>query len=284
MLRLCSHAIAPRSVWSATSPSLARATSTTRRSFSYGSRARTGPGRYDPAYEEAGHDYPLPYVRWTERRLIRFVLEEAAAGRIRLDELITHEFAIEAAADAYAALSDPGRLAVVLRYPEEPQVAVRRTTFRTPPVVEGRLRVGLIGPGAFARATLMPLINKEAVELVAVAGTTPARSFGVGRRWDAAYAAASADEVLADDGVDVVVVATRHDSHAELARRALDAGKSVFVEKPLAISDDELESLLPLLAGGSRIVVDFNRDFAPVADAVREHFSGRATRSPSTTA
>ena len=79
-----------------------------------------GPGRYDAAYEEEGHDYPLPYVRWTERRLIRFVLEEAAARRIRLDELITREFPIEDAVAAYAALSEPGRLGVVLRYPEDP--------------------------------------------------------------------------------------------------------------------------------------------------------------------
>lgn len=235
-----------------------------------------GPGRYDPAYEEEGHDYPLPYVRWTERRLIRFVLEEAAARRIQLDELITHDFAIEDAADAYAALSEPGRLAVVLRYPEEPQPVVRRATFHPPSAAAGRLRVGLIGPGAFARATLMPLIGKEAVDLVAVAGTTPARSLGVGRRWGAAYAAASADEVLADDDVDVVVVATRHDSHAELTRRALDSGKAVFVEKPLAISEDELETLVPLLAEEARLVVDFNRAFAPAADKVRAHFAGRS--------
>jgi predicted dehydrogenase/threonine dehydrogenase-like Zn-dependent dehydrogenase len=236
-----------------------------------------GPGRYDAAYEEDGHDYPLPYVRWTERRLIRFVLEEASARRIRLDELITHEFPIEDAGAAYAALSEPGRLGVVLRYPEDPQPAAERVTLHVSPVADGRLRVGLIGPGTFARATLMPLLGREeAVDLVAVAGTTPARSLGVGKRWGAAYAAANSDEVLADDGVDVVVVATRHDSHARLTADALAAGKAVFVEKPLAITQDELESLEPSIGDGARLFVDFNRDFAPATVAVRAHFAGRS--------
>ena len=105
-----------------------------------------GPGRYDAAYEEEGHDYPLPYVRWTERRLIRFVLEEAASRRIRLDELITREFPIEDAAAAYATLSEPGRLGVVLRYPEVPRPAVERATLHAAPAAAtGRLRIGLIG-------------------------------------------------------------------------------------------------------------------------------------------
>ena len=237
-----------------------------------------GPGRYDPAYEEEGRDYPLPYVRWTERRLIRFVLEEAAARRIRLDELITREFPIEDAADAYATLSEPGRLGVVLRYPEDPQPAVERARLHAAPAATGdRLRVGLIGPGTFARATLMPLIGREeVVDLVAVAGTTPARSLGVGKRWGAAYAAASGDEVLTDADVDVVVIATRHDSHAELTARALGAGKAVFVEKPFAITEDELQSLQPALVTGARLVIDFNRDFAPATAAVRAHFAGRS--------
>jgi predicted dehydrogenase/threonine dehydrogenase-like Zn-dependent dehydrogenase len=234
-----------------------------------------GPGRYDPAYEEEGHDYPLPYVRWTERRLIRFVLEEAAARRLNLGPLITHEFPIDRATEAYAALAEPDRLAVVLRYPEQPGQSLNRTSFRTVTPGSASLRLGLIGPGAFARATLMPIIAKEDVELIAVAGTTPARSFGVARRWAAAYAASTADEIVADENINVVVVATRHDSHAELAAMALEAGKAVFLEKPLAISEDGLARIVPLLESGGRLFVDFNRSFAPATTAIVSHFGER---------
>jgi predicted dehydrogenase len=233
-----------------------------------------GPGRYDPRYELEGHDYPIGYVRWTERRLVRYVLEEAAAGRIRLVELITHRFPIEDAEDAYEALGAPGRLAVVLTYDGESRPG-RRVTLRAPAVGKQVSRVGLIGPGMFARSTLLPIVAAQGVELVAVAGTSPARAFGTGRRWGAAYVASDADELIRDDSIDVLVIATRHDTHAALATRALEAGKAVFLEKPLALTEDELALLLPLLERGERLVVDFNRTFAPASGAVRAHFANR---------
>jgi predicted dehydrogenase/threonine dehydrogenase-like Zn-dependent dehydrogenase len=234
-----------------------------------------GPGRYDPEYEEEGRDYPIPYVRWTERRLVRFVLEEAAAGRLRVEELITHEFPIERAAEAYAALSEPGRLAVLLRYAADPRPSERTVQLRAAAGSSGATRAGLIGPGAFARATLLPLLAREKVDVRAVVGTTPARAAGVGRRWGATYASSTADELLADTSIDVVVIATRHDSHAALAAEALAAGKAVFLEKPLAIAPAELAELLPLLQDGGRLFVDFNRGFAPATRAVAAHFAGR---------
>jgi threonine dehydrogenase-like Zn-dependent dehydrogenase len=176
-----------------------------------------GPGRYDPGYEEAGNDYPIGYVRWTEGRLIRYVLEEAAARRIRLDELITHRFPIEDAVAAYGALSEPRRLAIVLLYPHDEPPPARRTALRVPSSGKLAARVGLIGPGTFARATLLPALAAQGVEIAAVAGTTPARAYGVARRWDSAYVASDAEELIGDDSIDVLVVATRHDTHAELA-------------------------------------------------------------------
>lgn len=234
-----------------------------------------GPGRYDPDYEELGRDYPLPYVRWTERRLIRYVLEEAAGGRLRLRELVTHEYPIASAGDAYASLSEPGRLAVILRYPEDAP-RLRRAELRPPThTVEGALRVALIGPGTFARSTLLPALAKdERVALQGVVSRTPARSFGVARRWRGAFAATDPEDALTDSSIDCVVIATPHHAHGDLVARAIEAGKSVFVEKPLAIESEELERLRPLLERG-RVVVDFNRDFAHATRAVMAHFADR---------
>jgi predicted dehydrogenase len=238
-----------------------------------------GPGRYDPDYEEGGRDYPIGYVRWTERRLVEYFLREIQAGTVHPAELITHEFPIERAVEAYDALSDPNRLAVMLRYGPEPSKPLRRVSIRVPSPQQraGRLRVGLLGPGTFARATLVPLLRSMDVDLVGVAGLSPARAVGVARRIGAAFATANADELLSDDSIDVVVIATRHDSHAGLAAQALEGGKSVFLEKPLAINEEGLARLEPLLDAGGRLVVDFNRSLAPATTRVISHVGGQPT-------
>jgi predicted dehydrogenase len=237
-----------------------------------------GPGRYDPEYEEHGRDYPIGYVRWTQRRLIEYLLQEIAAGRIRLDELVSHEFDITQGEEAYAALSTPHRMAILLRYPAEPRPVVRRALLSAVPrpATTGRLRVGLIGPGLFARATLLPILSKLDVDLVAVAARTGANAFASAREYNAAYAATDPQELIDDDSIDALVIATRHATHPALAARALERGKAVFVEKPLAIDEAGLEQMEGVLAGGGRLVVDFNRDLAPTTEQVRRHLMGRA--------
>lgn len=236
-----------------------------------------GPGRYDPSYENEGRDYPVGYVRWTERRLIGYFFEEVAAGRVQLDELITHEFPIERGTEAYAALSDESRLAILLSYGEEPPKQRDRATVRVPgPVRSDRLKVGIVGPGVFARSTLLPLLSEMDVDLVGVAGPSSARALAAARRFDGSYAATDPNEVIEDDAVDVVVIATQHDSHAELAARALERGKGVFLEKPMAIDDRGVERLRPLLDAGGRLVVDFNRSLAPSTESVASHLTNRS--------
>jgi predicted dehydrogenase/threonine dehydrogenase-like Zn-dependent dehydrogenase len=233
-----------------------------------------GPGRYDPDYEHRGRDYPIGYVRWTERRLVRYFLDQVAAGRVRLDQLITNEFPIERALEAYKALSNPSRLAVLLRYPAEPKQQRRVTVQANWTGTGARLQVGLIGPGAFARGTLIPLLKELDLDLVSVAGRSPARAVSVARRSGAAFAVTDAEEIVTDESIDVVVVATRHDSHATLAAKALENGKAVFLEKPLAIDEDGLSRLEPLLEAGGRLVVDFNRSLAPATTALASHLAG----------
>lgn len=236
-----------------------------------------GPGRYDPAYEQEGRDYPIGYVRWTERRLITYFYEEVAAGRIRLEPLVSHELPIERAGEAYELLSERSRMAMLLRYDGSPEVArFRRKEVVGSPNARGRPRVALIGPGLFARSTLLPELAKRKVELAGIAGRSPARAFGIARRWKAGFAASDAAEILDDESVDVVVIATRHDSHAELAAQALEKGKAVFLEKPLAIDRPGLDRLKPLLEAGGRLVVDFNRGFAPATEETMGGFADRA--------
>jgi predicted dehydrogenase len=240
----------------------------------------SGPGRYDRDYEEQGLDYPIGYVRWTERRLVGYFLDEVGSGRIRVGDLVTHEFPIDRAVEAYAALSDPTRLAVLLRYGEEAPKGLRRVSLQAAPSRAGeRLRVGLLGPGTFARGTLLPLLRSLDVDIVGVAGSSPARAVGVARRTGAEFATADPSDLLADDTIDAVVIATRHDSHAELAAQALERGKSVFLEKPLAIDEEGLARLEPLLESGARLVVDFNRSFAPATSRVVSHI-GRDGSEP----
>ena len=232
-----------------------------------------GPGRYDPEYEQKGHDYPIGYVRWTERRLISYFFEEVAAGRVHLNELVTHEFPIERAGEAYEALGGDSRMAILLRYEGGPKRPGKRRAEVSISPVRGLLRVGVIGPGLFARSKILPELAKMDVDIAGVAGMSPARAFGTARRWGAGFAAADPEELLDDTSVDAVVIATRHDTHAELAAQALKRGKAVFLEKPLAIDAEGLDRLRPLLHGEARLVVDFNRGFAPTARAAVGHFA-----------
>ncbi|HET9985393.1 MAG TPA: bi-domain-containing oxidoreductase [Longimicrobiales bacterium] len=242
-----------------------------------------GPGRYDPDYEEKGHDYPIGYVRWTERRNMEEFLRLLQSGAVVLDELITHRFPFAEAERAYAALSgESGRsaLGVVLEYPAEATPEPRRIVL-APPRVAGtgraRVRVGLIGAGSFATGTLVPALSRLGAELraIATAGGLSARS--AGERHGFAYLAASAEEVLADPEIDAVLIATRHADHAALATAALRAGKATFVEKPLALDEASLDEVLAAAAASAApLMVGFNRRFAPATRFVRERLAGRA--------
>ena len=237
-----------------------------------------GPGRYDAEYEQEGRDYPIGYVRWTERRLIRYFFEEVAAGRVELARLVTHEFPIERGTEAYDALDQPDRLAILIRYDGDREtVGAAATVAMAPPPprdpASGRPRVALIGPGLFARSKLLPILGKLDVELNGIAAHSAAGAYSSAKRWGAERATTEPSELF-DDAVDVVVISTRHDSHADLVAAAIERGKAVFVEKPLAIDWEGLERVARLLATGTKLVVDFNRSLSDAARRVSSHFDG----------
>jgi predicted dehydrogenase/threonine dehydrogenase-like Zn-dependent dehydrogenase len=232
-----------------------------------------GPGRYDPAYEERGVDYPVGFVRWTEQRNFEAVLDMIAEGKLDATPLISHRFPIAEAARAYELVSGTTpSLGILLDYPDVPpaEPANAPQTVRTAPrsARSGAPRVSVIGAGNYAASVLIPAFKDAGVELRKVACNTGASGVHAARKFGFEEATTDTEAVLADDETDVVVIATRHDSHAGLVCRALAAGKHVYVEKPLALGLDELAAVerayRTAQGNGARIMtVGFNRRYAP---------------------
>jgi polar amino acid transport system substrate-binding protein len=237
-----------------------------------------GPGRYDRDYEERGRDLPAAHVRWTEQRNLEAFIELVSSGRLDPDELTTHRFEVERAPEAYELLSDGGddgvrAFGILLEYPaqlERSEPAPRPS--RPHAAASGRL--GVIGAGSFARATLLPALQQAGASFVSVATEGGLSSADVANRFGFERTA-STEEVLGDDGIDAVVIATRHSSHASLVAAALSAGKHVFVEKPLALRREELLAVEDAhRSGGGLLMVGFNRRFAPLAERLRDELGG----------
>jgi hypothetical protein len=205
-----------------------------------------GPGRYDDSYELDGIDYPAGYVRWTERRNLGCFLDLIAGDQLEVGSLVSGTFPIDDATTAYARLQD-GTLSGVgylLEYPDSPPpVATPVTIVRSETAPSGKrlggdVRVGFVGAGNYATSMLLPHLADDAyVRLVSVATTKSLSAVNARYKFGFEHAGTDAEAVLADPSIDAVFVVTRHESHADLVCRALRAGKAVFVEKPLALSE-----------------------------------------------
>jgi predicted dehydrogenase/NADPH:quinone reductase-like Zn-dependent oxidoreductase len=236
-----------------------------------------GPGRYDRDYEERGRDLPPSYVRWTEQRNLEAFLQLMAAGKVDPAPLTTHRFRVEDAEEAYATLTDggdPRPFGILLEYSHEPSQPAAAPDVARPRRRTGSARIGLVGAGSFARGTLLPALKEEGAELAAVASEGGLSAADVAARFGFERTAASADELLADESLHALVIATRHTTHATLAAAALRAGKAVFVEKPLALDEEELRDVEEALEDGGLLMVGFNRRFAPLLVRLREELAG----------
>jgi hypothetical protein len=229
-----------------------------------------GPGRYDPAYEEKGRDYPIDYVRFTEQRNMESFLDLVKDGRIDPVRLTTHRFALEDAAKAYALLQaqDATRIGIVLTYSNlAPAAAVKQRPAALPTAASGAVSIGLIGTGGYAGGHADAGAQGPAGKsrLFRRPARQPAHAQSFAERFSFAKAAASAGDVINDPSINTVVIATRHDSHATLACAALAAGKHVWVEKPLVLNRDELDQVMAAREAhpGSQLVVGFNRRYSP---------------------
>jgi predicted dehydrogenase/threonine dehydrogenase-like Zn-dependent dehydrogenase len=240
-----------------------------------------GPGRYDPLYEDRGVDYPYGHVRWTEQRNIAAVLEQMEAGRLDVASMTSHTFAIEDGESAYDLFEGDGdgSLGIVLTYAaEEPDSADRVVELRSGGGT-GDVSLGLVGAGNYASLVLLPALQRQdGIRYRAIASAGGVSAVSRGERNDFEIACSDAEALFADADVNTVVVATRHGNHADLAARAMAAGKHCWVEKPLAVNPEQLEAVEAAVAsaGADRpvLAVGFNRRWAPATEAVREVFDG----------
>ena len=249
-----------------------------------------GPGRYDPQYEQQGQDYPLGFVRWTEQRNIQAVLDLLASGRLDVAPLISHRFALEAAAAAYELLAGAAEpyLGIVLEYPSTSTAGlpVRTVELHATPAVSMAARantsprVAFIGAGNYAGRTLIPAFVAAGAVMSGIASGAGVTAAHYGRKYGFERATTDARSLTADPDVNVVVVATRHNSHGRFVLEALSAGKNVFVEKPLAIRRTELDAIESVLHAGTatgaapQLMVGFNRRFAPHTVAMKRLLDG----------
>ena len=251
-----------------------------------------GPGRYDRNYEERGLEYPIGHVRWTEQRNLAAFLDLVADGAVTPTRLVTHRYPIDAGLSAYEALqSEEERpLGLLLSYPNASARATDEPLQRKIPLrsvtaaarAPTSLRWGVLGAGGYAKGVLLPELAKMAdAQLVTLCATSGASAGETGRKFGFASATTAAKEVFADPSIDAVVIATRHDSHADYVCAALRAGKHVLVEKPLCLTQASLQQIESLLdeLGPDRpaVAVGFNRRFSPHTVALTQGFAGRTT-------
>src|SRR5882762_882999 len=241
-----------------------------------------GPGRYDPQYEEGGIDYPLGYVRWTERRNMEAFLDLLATGQIDVASLLEHRYRIEEGAKAFADLKN-GLYTAILEYngasavPQKSMPAVVAAR----PRIGDEVRIGCIGAGSFASSVILPNLQSiKGVRLQSV-GTVSGAGAASAQRAFKFQTAEQPSELLNDPNVDAVFIVTRHDNHATLTAQALQAGRPVFVEKPLAVNREQLAQLQEVYAAQMQagrapfVMVGFNRRFAPFTEKIRQFFAGR---------
>jgi predicted dehydrogenase len=245
-----------------------------------------GPGSYDASYERGGRDYPLPYVRWTERRNMEEFLRLSSQGRLRIDDLITHRFPLEEAPKAYDVIMDSSQnsLAVLLKYPAAENggdVSLQQPAARVPVnAVEskaGEIGVALVGAGNLARWVHLPNLKKTpGVRLRAIQSGSGSRAKSYAIRFGSEYCTSDYEEILSNPNVQVVVIVSRNQHHANQALAALRAGKHVFVEKPMALTEDECRNIYEAVqASGKQLTVGFNRRYAPTYVRLKQQLKKR---------
>ncbi len=234
-----------------------------------------GPGRYDPDYEEKGFDYPFGYVRWTENRNMQAIIELIASGKLNVKSLITHKFKLDKYQKAYDLIlgkQEEFYRGILFEY--ESSQKNEKKSYLTGLVSEEikDIRIGFIGAGAFAEASLLPHLKRLNVSLENVCTTNGVSSANVARKFNFKKFTTSPEEIIHDPNINVVFIATRHDSHAQYVMDALRVGKKVFVEKPLAVNRSQLQEIIDLDVQEKYLMVGFNRRFSKSIIDIKNFF------------
>jgi predicted dehydrogenase/threonine dehydrogenase-like Zn-dependent dehydrogenase len=226
-----------------------------------------GPGRYDEQYEQKGQDYPIAFVRWTEKRNFDAVLHAIATQVIDVKSLITERIFLENYNEIYSDMKNGKSIASILEYPEkESKTPIQSIALNKASFISGQGVVGIIGAGNFTSAMILPCLKKTPAKLKYISSSGGLTSTVLAKKYSIANSTTNNQIILKDGEVDLVVVTTRHNSHASLVVQALDQNKHVFVEKPLALNNEELEQIIESLEKSKKTVtVGFNRRFSPLA-------------------
>lgn len=234
-----------------------------------------GPGRYDVNYEENGQDYPYAYVRWTEQRNMEAFIQLLSQNKLNIKPLITHHFDISEAEKAYqlvmGEVQEP-HIGILLGYSENKEKFDSKIILKQIPLTQ--FNVGFIGAGSFAQSYLIQNVKNNGASLQTVVTSRGITAKNVADKFGFGKASSNAEDILADDHINTVFIATPHNSHASFTLAALKAGKNVFVEKPLAMREEELEEIKEYFeSNGGNLMIGFNRRFSPVATELKNYFA-----------
>jgi len=225
-----------------------------------------GPGRYDEDYEQKGNDYPLPFVRWTEKRNFEAVLQAIASKTINVASLITERVNLDEYQKIYSNMSGNNSIASIIEYPEKQGEPVRSININSNQFSSSKGIVGIIGAGNFTSAMILPCLKKTSANLKFISSASGLTSTTLAKKYKISVSTSDNSLILNDKDVDLIMITTRHNSHARMVVDALNAGKNVFVEKPLALNKEELDRVIDAYQKSGKIVtVGFNRRFAPLA-------------------
>ena len=228
-----------------------------------------GPGRYDDAYEKGGIDYPLSFVRWTEQRNFKTILQTISTGKLDVMSLITERIPLTDFNKIYSNISNKESIASILEYPEtstpEYTVTVNDGTF-----APGKGGIGIIGAGNFTSMTMLPVLGEIGAPLYAIASQAGVTGTSLAKKYKIGKSTTDYKSMLADPAIDLMIITTRHNEHAHMVVESLQAGKHVFVEKPLALNKEELNDILRVYDGSKTLTVGFNRRFSPHMQKVKQ--------------
>lgn len=228
-----------------------------------------GPGRYDDSYEKAGIDYPLPYVRWTEQRNFKAILQTISTGKLEVRSLITERVPLIEYNKIYANISSGQSIASILEYAEDSN-ASDTVTITSGTFTPGKGGIGIIGAGNFTAMTMLPALSAIGAPLYAIASASGLTGTSLAKKYKIGKSTTDYKSILNDPSVDLIMITTRHNEHAHMVVESLQAGKHVFVEKPLALNKEELDHILKVYDGNKTLTVGFNRRFSPHMQKIKQ--------------
>lgn len=231
-----------------------------------------GPGRYDHNYEQKGIDYPLQFVRWTEKRNFEAILHSISSRKLNVKDLVTEVVPLDAYQKIYGEIGQTGSIASILEYPEKTQ-NLKNTVILSEKIFTGRKGVvGVIGSGNFTKMTMLPMMKESGAHFKFIASKGGVTSTALAKKFGFTHSTTDYQEILHDIDVDLVMITTQHNLHASMAIEVLKHNKHVFVEKPLALNKTELNELIEVANQSSgSITVGFNRRFSPHSLKIKQH-------------